>query len=756
MSRRVSRALTVLLCFLLFAVLSPAAFADDEASPVKVIFSCQDESALPGLRVFDQAGIEYTPMADANSGEIQYGSFLLSPGEYSYAFHDEGGRYEGFSDHITVSPAIKYIIPISPTPVIHTESFSFTYIDPIYEGIITEADIPAVSAEQIAAAEQALRELVTFEADSQRKFFAQHYWKQNTYYDTVEEAGLFLRSQVADFQDTATLCLCSDYALSSYSLSQKLPLIWSAAIAHTGTSTEGDYLRYEYGGFKVESYSYTGTKDGLYYYQIPFTFYHFTTAEQEDQLTPVVNNILAQLDLNGKSDYQKISAIYDYLCANVTYGGSGNLKFTAYSALINNTAYCQGYSTAFYRLCLSAGVNTRIITSSGMGHAWNIAALDGAYYELDSTWDAGYAPSTYRYFLKGSDYWLVNHKNSGGSTIGDQYKGVDFADSYSLARNNYGNVPLFDDVSAIPVESSPSALKDAVINLEDFLKMQAMHMPNGAHDIDRFVVSVVPKAVSSTNNNIRIFDVSVSITAYQGNKALMETLVDQTRLSPDCTFSFTLPVPESWPEKLMHYTRTGNGFADDTGYLPVTNENLVSFDSIARLGRFTLQPVKYTVSFDTDGGSAVLPQYFLSSGNVLPPATPTKDGYWFTGWYTDNSFETLFDFNAAITADTTLFARWAVPDFVLPAALTAIEEEAFRGGAFSFVQLPEQTVSVGSYAFADCAHLAFIYIPENTTAIDPDAFHGITALTILGFVLSPAEAYADTYGFAFVPLDHTP
>ena len=90
----------------------------------------------------------------------------------------------------------------------------------------------------------------------------------------------------------------------------------------------------------------------------------------------------------------------------------------------------------------------------------------------------------------------------------------------------------------------------------------------------------------------------------------------------------------------------------------------------------------------------------------------------------------------------------ASPDLVLPAALTEIGEEAFAGGPYVYVRLPEQSVVIGPRAFADCLDLAWVYIPSGAS-IDPSAFEGTRALTILGRTGSSAETYAKTYGFTF-------
>ena len=69
------------------------------------------------------------------------------------------------------------------------------------------------------------------------------------------------------------------------------------------------------------------------------------------------------------------------------------------------------------------------------------------------------------------------------------------------------------------------------------------------------------------------------------------------------------------------------------------------------------QNTKFTVTFDTDGGStAPAAQYFLSdSGKVAKPADPTKTGYAFTDWYDG---DTVYDFSKTVTKDLTLKAHW--------------------------------------------------------------------------------------------------
>ena len=66
----------------------------------------------------------------------------------------------------------------------------------------------------------------------------------------------------------------------------------------------------------------------------------------------------------------------------------------------------------------------------------------------------------------------------------------------------------------------------------------------------------------------------------------------------------------------------------------------------------------YTVTFDSDGGSAVASQTVISGEKAVEPKDPTKDGYTFGGWYSDAELTTSYDFDTVVTEDVDLYAKW--------------------------------------------------------------------------------------------------
>ncbi len=73
---------------------------------------------------------------------------------------------------------------------------------------------------------------------------------------------------------------------------------------------------------------------------------------------------------------------------------------------------------------------------------------------------------------------------------------------------------------------------------------------------------------------------------------------------------------------------------------------------------FCVKSQAHRVKFDTQGGSSVNGQTPASGSTVTKPTDPTREGYTFAGWYTDEACTKAYDFSVAVTADMTLYAKW--------------------------------------------------------------------------------------------------
>jgi hypothetical protein len=220
---------------------------------------------------------------------------------------------------------------------------------------------------------------------------------------------------------------------------------------HTGVPNEGDYLRYSGQEITPEAMEHTRVDDE-HWLAIRFSFRYLDTAEEEKTVTAKVKQIFDSLDLEGKSDYDKIQAIYNYVCANVEYdfeSAENPNKFdmlqsnSAYAALVEQKATCGGFALAIYRLLLEAGIDNRMECVAGGfsmengkmvdGHAWNKVKLGDLYYYLDATWDSGLDPADYRWFLSGSADFLCDYHYSD-----TEHLTKEFMEQFPMAPISYG------------------------------------------------------------------------------------------------------------------------------------------------------------------------------------------------------------------------------------------------------------------------------------------------------------------------------
>ena len=246
-------------------------------------------------------------------------------------------------------------------------------------------------------------------------------------YLTETEAVAALRKQMVARKETMTLNVKLP---SGTDIEEAVTGIWDKAMEHvSGSGTTGDYLHWQHSGYDCPPVDYwdddTNITFTVTFQRHPKTSaIWFTTAAQEAALTNYIRNtILPQLSLGGKTTYQKVQAIYNWITANVKYDYSHLndpaylTQYTAYAAAVQKKAVCQGYANLFYRLANDAGVDCRIITGKAYNgtqtedHAWNIVRMeDEKYYCLDATWDAGLKPENYEYFLKGLTSFSRDHQ----------------------------------------------------------------------------------------------------------------------------------------------------------------------------------------------------------------------------------------------------------------------------------------------------------------------------------------------------------
>lgn len=317
-------------------------------------------------------------------------------------------------------------------------------VNPLYADVVNPEDIEVVQySEKPAGSSETLVGSSGEEIPTTEEEFAEAY--RQAFDETLGEWGS---------QFTVQYKVLSDEEISNEQCNEYFNMLADVALEnqfiHNGNPTQGDYGLFQYagqsyGGGLESGYDY---ETGKYYLIINFDtlLTYYTTPEQEAEEAAMLSTVMDFLNLNTKTEYGKIKAIYDYICQHVTYdfanlnNDSYDLKYTSYAALVNGTAVCQGYSALFYRMALEAGLDARIVSGyggdggagGGGPHAWNIVRLKGLYYNMDCTWDAGRDP--YDYFLKCPETFDLHARDA-------EYETMSFHASYPMATTDYVVVP---------------------------------------------------------------------------------------------------------------------------------------------------------------------------------------------------------------------------------------------------------------------------------------------------------------------------
>ena len=149
-----------------------------------------------------------------------------------------------------------------------------------------------------------------------------------------------------------------------------------------------------------------------------------------------------------------------------------------------------------------------------------------------------------------------------------------------------------------------------------------------------------------------------------------------------------------------------------------------------------IKPANPTVTFDSKGGSDVAAKPVKNGDAISAPDAPTKDGYIFAGWYTDEALTEKYDFSKAVKDDMTLYAKW-IPGgtcgvggnltWTLDGGTLTISGSGAmkdysgvsgrpwnnRSADIRTVVIENDVTRIGDRAFAGCESLATVNLPEN-------------------------------------------
>jgi hypothetical protein len=174
--------------------------------------------------------------------------------------------------------------------------------------------------------------------------------------------------------------------------------------------------------------------------QLFYNVVYLTTTIQENEIECKLHDLFSKSKIySEKSKYKRIKSVYDYIISNVKYDKTFT-RFSAYDALINGSAVCEGCASLFYRMLSMLSIPCRIVTGQGLNenHAWNIVRLGNVWYNADVTWDLYKNPIQRALTLY--DYFLKNDTDFKGHIRDIEYSVADFRSQHPISKSSYKSV----------------------------------------------------------------------------------------------------------------------------------------------------------------------------------------------------------------------------------------------------------------------------------------------------------------------------
>ena len=286
-----------------------------------------------------------------------------------------------------------------------------------------------------------------------------------------------------------------DAVISMYAIKYDYPeLFWLGFEYGTGEKDDTVYLRFDKGD--LEGYTYT----------------HDERVKMMAELQTAVKDILDKCITADMTDFEKEVAIHDWICQNVVYDKDADLdaeniadrkrenplSWTAYGAIVNRVAVCEGYSKAFQLLMYCVGINSNLVcgeTTDGSPHMWNTVMLDNEWYYVDVLWDDVAEDNIIHTFLN-VDSETIKKTHTLYSNMSDiKDDSIIYSGEYNLklptAKNNIMNYYVVnqtainsdDEFFDVVVDNIIKAAKDCRDSVEFYYSYKEMNENVVSYDI---------------------------------------------------------------------------------------------------------------------------------------------------------------------------------------------------------------------------------------------------------------------------------